>query len=78
MNPVSREEMFSHEFQLFYFHPVAPDSCKAVLRLLHKPAFFGATENPGQPHGHSGDMPRFPFTSSESVSRVKPRLRLRR
>src|SRR5579862_8198410 len=39
-------------FQPLEFEPVAADVCKVVLRLLHKPAFFDAAENLGQPHCH--------------------------
>ena len=33
------------QFQLFQLDLVAPNLRQIVLRLLHKPAFFGAAEN---------------------------------
>src|ERR1051326_2509274 len=61
------------EFQPFQLYAAAFDLGKIVPGLLHKPALLVAAENLGQPHAISGDMPRFPFTSSESVLRVTPR-----
>jgi hypothetical protein len=60
-----------HQRQLFQLHPVAAHLRKVVLCLLHKPAFFGAAENLGQPDSLSGDMPRFAFTSSEACCALR-------
>ena len=46
---------------------------KAVLGLLDKPAFGAAAKTLESVTAISGDMPRFSFTSSESVVRVTPR-----
>lgn len=44
-----------------------------ILRLLDQPAFFRAAENLGDSRtAISGDIPRLPFTSSESVLRATP------
>src|ERR1035438_746277 len=42
------------ELKPFEFDAVAPDLCKVILCLLHKPAFFGTTENFGYSYGHFG------------------------
>ena len=44
-----------------------------VLRLLREPAFGAAAEDLDSLTAISGEIPRFPFTSSDSVVRVTPR-----
>jgi hypothetical protein len=49
------------------------DLGKVVLRLLHKPASSVPPKTLDSLTAISGDTPRFPFTSSESVLNVTPR-----
>src|SRR5713226_2261291 len=61
------------QFQPLKLDPVCANMGKVVLRLLQEPAFGVAAKDLGQAHGHFRGMPRFSFTSSESVLRVTPR-----
>jgi len=47
-------EEYLGELKPFKFYAVAGNLGKLILSLLHKPAFFGASENFGQSHGHFG------------------------
>ena len=49
-----------HQLQPFQLYAVAADLGEVVLGLLHKPAFLGAAENLGQPHGHFGRYATLP------------------
>jgi hypothetical protein len=59
--------------QPLQLYVAAADLRQFVLSLLHKPAVFAAPEHLRKPDAISGEMPRFPFTSSESVFRETPR-----
>jgi hypothetical protein len=60
------------EFQPLQFNPLGADLCKVVLRLLYKPLSALPPKTLDSLTAISGDMPRLPFTSSESVVRVTP------
>jgi hypothetical protein len=53
----------------FQFNPIVADLGKLVLRLLHKPGFFGTAKTFASLTASPGEMPRVPFTVQSEAPR---------